>query len=74
MIEWYRAVLTTALISPVRGKSEQADHPAKIYKAGDTFQVPSGCLHRVSRNPASTGNTKPIPVVREPRSKKEILT
>jgi quercetin dioxygenase-like cupin family protein len=50
------------------------DHPAKIYKAGETFQEPSGCLHRVSRNPASTGNTKLIAVVLHPRSAKEILT
>ena len=28
------------------------DKPTKIYKAGETFQEPSGCLHRVSRNPA----------------------
>jgi quercetin dioxygenase-like cupin family protein len=50
------------------------DKPTKIYKAGQTFQEPSGCLHRVSRNPASTGNTKLIAVVLHPRSAKEILT
>src|SRR5262249_27690600 len=50
------------------------DQPTRIYKAGDTFQEPSGCLHRVSRNPASTGNTKLIAVVLHPRSAKEILT
>lgn len=50
------------------------DHPTKIYKAGETFQEPSGCLHRVSRNPASTGDTKLIAVVLHPRSAKEILT
>jgi quercetin dioxygenase-like cupin family protein len=50
------------------------DKPTKIYKAGQTFQEPSGCLHRVSRNPASTGNTKLIAVVLHPRSAKDILT
>jgi quercetin dioxygenase-like cupin family protein len=49
------------------------DQPTKIYKAGETFQEPSGCLHRVSRNPASTGNTKLIAVVVHPRSAKDIL-
>src|SRR6185295_819651 len=44
------------------------DKPTKIYKAGETFQEPSGCLHRVSRNPASTGKTKLIAVVLHPRS------
>ena len=50
------------------------DKPTKIYKAGETFQEPSGCLHRVSRNPAATGNTKLIAVVLHPRSSKDILT
>src|SRR3954470_9924304 len=27
------------------------DNPAKTLKAGDTFYEPTGCLHRVSRNP-----------------------
>ena len=50
------------------------DKPTKIYKAGQTFHEPSGCLHRVSRNPASTGKTKLIAVVLHPRDAKEILT
>ena len=50
------------------------DKPTKIYKAGETFQEPSGCLHRVSRNPASSGNTRLIAVVVHPRSAKDILT
>jgi quercetin dioxygenase-like cupin family protein len=50
------------------------DHPTKIYKAGQTFQEPAGCLHRVSRNPATTGNTKLVAVVLHPRSAKDILT
>src|SRR5262245_65925313 len=27
------------------------DQPAKIFKAGETFYEPTGCLHRVSKNP-----------------------
>jgi len=50
------------------------DKPTKIYKAGETFQEPSGCLHRVSRNPSATGNTKLIAVVLHPRSAKDIVT
>ena len=50
------------------------DQPAKIYKAGETFHEPSGCLHRVSRNPSSDGRTKLIAVVLHPRTAKDILT
>src|SRR5215470_3563970 len=46
------------------------DKPTKLYKAGETFNEPSGCLHRVSRNPAATGNTKLLAVVLHPRSSK----
>jgi quercetin dioxygenase-like cupin family protein len=31
------------------------DQPPKTYKAGETFREPSGALHRVSRNPSSSG-------------------
>src|SRR5262249_28004768 len=65
-----------AFVYVIQGTYELGiDHqPTKIYKAGDTFQEPSGCLHRVSRNPASNGNTKLLAVVLHPRSAKEILT
>ena len=29
------------------------DQPTKIFKAGETFYEPTGCLHRVSRNPST---------------------
>lgn len=48
------------------------DKPTKIYKAGETFYEPTGCLHRVSRNPAKTGSTRLIAVVLHPRDAKEI--
>ena len=37
----------------LEGEYEYAidDQPAKVLKAGDTFYEPTGCLHRVSRNP-----------------------
>jgi quercetin dioxygenase-like cupin family protein len=49
------------------------DQPTKIYKAGESFQEPSGCLHRVSRNSASSGNTRLIAVVLHPRGVKDIV-
>lgn len=50
------------------------DHPVKTYRAGESFHEPSGCLHRVSRNPDSTAKTKLVAVVLHPRNAKEILT
>lgn len=46
--------------------------PTKIFKAGETFYEPTGCLHRVSKNPAATGKTRLIAVVLHPRDAKEI--
>jgi quercetin dioxygenase-like cupin family protein len=50
------------------------DQPTKIYKAGETFNEPSGCLHRVSRNPVSSGSTRLIAAILHPRDAKDILT
>jgi quercetin dioxygenase-like cupin family protein len=47
------------------------DQPTKIFKAGETFYEPTGCLHRVSRNPSATGRTRLIAVVLHPRDAKE---
>jgi quercetin dioxygenase-like cupin family protein len=49
------------------------DQPTKIYKSGETFYEPSGCLHRVSRNPAASGNTRLIAVLIHPRGVKNIV-
>ena len=49
------------------------DQPTKIYKAGDTFREPSGCLHRVSRNASSSGKTRLIAFVLHPRDAKDIV-
>jgi quercetin dioxygenase-like cupin family protein len=48
------------------------DQPTKIFKAGETFYEPTGCLHRVSKNPAAKGKTRLIAVVLHPRDAKEI--
>jgi quercetin dioxygenase-like cupin family protein len=57
----------------VEGEYEMAinDEPAKIYKAGETFYEPTGCLHRVSRNPGKV-RTRLVAVVLHPREIKEI--
>ncbi len=47
------------------------DQPTKVIKAGETFYEPTGCLHRVSKNPGKV-KTRLIAVVLHPRDKKEI--
>ena len=48
------------------------DQSAKTFKAGDTFYEPTGCLHRVSKNPAAKGNTRVLAVVLHPRDARQI--
>jgi quercetin dioxygenase-like cupin family protein len=48
------------------------DRPSKVFKAGETFYEPTGCLHRVSKNPAAKGNTRVLAVVLLPREAKQI--
>jgi len=43
------------------------DQPSKVLKQGETFYEPTGCLHRVSKNPSATGKTRIIAVVLQPR-------
>jgi quercetin dioxygenase-like cupin family protein len=43
------------------------DQPTKVFEAGETFYEPSGCLHRVSKNPATEGRTRLIATVLHPR-------
>jgi hypothetical protein len=43
-----------------------------VFKAGQTFYEPTGCLHRVSKNPAAKGNTRVLAVVLHPRDAKQI--
>jgi quercetin dioxygenase-like cupin family protein len=46
--------------------------PSKVFKPGETFYEPTGCLHRVSRNPAAEGTTRVLAVVLHPRDAKQI--
>jgi quercetin dioxygenase-like cupin family protein len=48
------------------------DQPTKIFKAGETFYEPTGCLHRVSKNPGAKGKTRLIAFVLHPRDAKEV--
>src|SRR5262249_1350059 len=48
------------------------DQPSKVFKAGETFYEPTGCLHRVSKNPAAKGNTRVLAVVLHPRDARQI--
>jgi quercetin dioxygenase-like cupin family protein len=48
------------------------DKPTKRFKAGETFYEPTGCLHRVSRNPAAKGRTRLIAFVLHPRDAKHV--
>jgi quercetin dioxygenase-like cupin family protein len=49
------------------------DNAAKILKAGDTFYEPTGCLHRLSRNPSKEGKTRILAVVLHPADVKDIV-
>jgi quercetin dioxygenase-like cupin family protein len=48
------------------------DQAAKVLKAGDTFYEPTGCLHRVTRNPG-TVKTRVLAWVLHPRDVKDIV-
>jgi quercetin dioxygenase-like cupin family protein len=58
----------------LKGEYEWAidDQTAKTLKSGDTFYEPTGCLHRVSKNPAAKGNTRVLAVVLHPRDARQI--
>src|SRR5262249_30220352 len=45
----------------------------KIFKAGDTFYEPTGCLHDVGRNPGKTNKARLIAVVLHPEDAKDIV-
>jgi len=63
-----------AFVYVIEGEYELGidDQPTKIYKAGEAFSEPSGCLHRVSKNPAAKGRTRLIAVILHPRDAKEV--
>ena len=49
------------------------DNPARTLKVGDTFYEPTGCLHRVSKNPSKKGKTRVLAVVLHPEGVKDIV-
>jgi quercetin dioxygenase-like cupin family protein len=49
------------------------DQPSKVFKAGETFYEPGGCLHRVSKNASGKKRTRVIAVIVHPRDAKEIV-
>ena len=57
----------------LEGEYEHAmdDDPVKTYKAGETFYEPSGCVHRVTRNPSKAAKTRLLAVILHPRDAKE---
>ena len=57
----------------LEGEYEHAinDEPVKTYKTGDTFYEPSGCVHRVARNPSKTAKMRLLAVILHPRDAKE---
>jgi quercetin dioxygenase-like cupin family protein len=59
----------------IEGEYEWAidDQRAKTLKTGETFYEPTGCLHRVSKNPGKTA-TRVLAVVLHPHDAKRIAT
>ena len=49
------------------------DNPTKLLKVGDTFYEPTGCLHRVSKNPSKEGKTRILAVVLHPADVHDIV-
>ena len=49
------------------------DGKPKVLKAGDTFYEPTGCLHRVSKNPSDKSKTRVLAVVLHPEDAKDIV-
>jgi quercetin dioxygenase-like cupin family protein len=47
--------------------------PAKVFKPGETFYEPAGCLHRVSKSAATKGKTRVLAVMVYPRDAKQLV-
>ena len=45
----------------------------KIFKAGDTFYEPTGCLHGVGRNPSKKNKACFIAIVLHPKDAKDVV-
>ena len=59
----------------IEGEYEWAidDNKPKIFKAGDTFYEPTGCLHGIGRNPSTKDKTRFIAVVLHPEDAKDLV-
>ena len=49
------------------------DQPSKVLKQGETFYEPTGCLHRVSKNPSDKNKARILAVVLHPADVKDIV-
>src|SRR5689334_16121459 len=49
------------------------DQPAKVFKAGETFYEPTGCLHRVMKNASAKSKTRILGVIVHPRDAKQVV-
>jgi quercetin dioxygenase-like cupin family protein len=58
----------------IEGEYEHAidEGPVTRFKAGDTFYEPSGCIHRVARNPSSKMKTRLLAVILGPRGETKV--
>jgi quercetin dioxygenase-like cupin family protein len=58
----------------MEGEYEHAidDQPVKTYKAGETFYEPTGCVHRVARNPSQKAKTRLLAVILHDREQKQV--
>ena len=58
----------------LEGEYEHAldDEPVTTYKAGGTFYEPSGCVHRVTRNPNARHKTRLLAVILHPRDAEKV--
>ena len=58
----------------LEGEYEHAldDDPVATYKAGNTFYEPSGCVHRVTRNPSARQKTRLLAVILHPRDTEKV--
>jgi quercetin dioxygenase-like cupin family protein len=58
----------------IEGEYEWAvdERPARVLKAGETFYEPTGCLHRVSKNPGKV-KTRVVAWVLHPRDARDIV-
>src|SRR5262249_28257600 len=56
----------------LEGEYEHAldDQPVKTYKAGDTFDEPSGSVHRVARNPSGKTRNRLLALILHSRDTK----